>query len=542
MIFNRAVLFFVLLAKIMCNAANSNFLLICLNNSEDQEDLIDDPSIDNIVAAINQKSFPIIVSANLLWRIKKPVLVPPSQAEIVSILESKDQETKNKAFKIMLYYMDYYRKIETEWVIKEINPSLYLLLPHAYLKTKNIKISDAMQTVLSDKLTLSEQCLGLKINHLKTIEMMSTLKLNKDSEEHISYFVPCLNNFFISNKDYKRAQIASEAIPSTVILMQGHGEIGEEICGLSLTDFKAYLDFLALCNIKLFVYQSCYAAGLNHNKIYKEARSGVQKIYNYPIVTMAITDAPIHGILGELKQDSEKIFLKESEAFKKFAEEVTAKEIIDYAAVMKLLEPGIITVKNIESSSQIRYPGQQWFSVIDRNVAISLGSIIGKTRTKPLDIAIFFKNNNPKMLLLYPEIINFEIKITTKEVPKYISMIPGYAIHKLIKISAPKLPLEKILKAFITRYTEKKFFIKEIEGTFSPEWQAKLNLENKQITLTNVLVELKDEEDITKIYFVLAEKIYIIPDSDAIARIAEPEEIKEYELLLEKTKGLTSFA
>src|SRR4029078_7029332 len=68
---------------------------------------------------------------------------------------------------------------------------------------------------------------------------------------------------------------------------------------------------------------------------------------------------------------------------------------------------------------QIRYPGLPWFSVFDNSIVASIGTVMAKTRTAPLDIATFFARQgqqqaDPLALLLYAQDIPFQLIIDTK--------------------------------------------------------------------------------------------------------------------------------
>ena len=142
-----------------------------------------------------------------------------------------------------------------------------------------------------------------------------------------------------------------------------------------------------------------------------------------------------------------KLKVKISVRYSDFLNKVTTSDIINYR---ELAAPFVVGFKNehgleLSHLPQIKFPGLPWFSVIDNDKVVNIGSILAKTRTKPLDIATFFakkdKKADPLGILLYAETIPFELIINTIEMPAIISMIPGDAIHHIKKISSTSIPL-----------------------------------------------------------------------------------------------------
>ena len=82
-----------------------------------------------------------------------------------------------------------------------------------------------------------------------------------------------------------------------VIYLNGHSEYKKNIATISLQQFPLFLDFCnSRINTALLVYSSCYAAGHNATSIYRELTSAEgASVYSFPIVTQAITDAPVRS-------------------------------------------------------------------------------------------------------------------------------------------------------------------------------------------------------------------------------------------------------
>src|SRR4029079_6026535 len=140
------------------------------------------------------------------------------------------------------------------------------------------------------------------------------------------------------------------------------------------------------------------------------------------------------------------------------------------------------------------------------NVA-SIGSIMAKTRTSPLDITTFFAKKgepaHPLGILLYAKEVPFELVVNTKikvkdlsssfrkffnkflyfkskqtetcYVPLFVSMVPGDTIHFIKKISSLCNAADAIWNAFYLEglAEHKTFIIDEIAAPFSQEMRQR---------------------------------------------------------------------
>ena len=185
-----------------------------------------------------------------------------------------------------------------KWVLKEINSSLYLMLPKKYLTKKNISPLSVEAFTQDTSLTPIEWQLGLKVNHLQTVDITAVQPLLRTEENEglvllADYFIPVekpfatLETIFVTQKDYPHRASA----PATTIMINGHGELDQSICSLSIDQFKQFLLFLEKIKTKLLIYLSCYSTGTNADLLYKDAMSGIDRTYDFPIVSLAITDA-----------------------------------------------------------------------------------------------------------------------------------------------------------------------------------------------------------------------------------------------------------
>ena len=393
-------------------------------------------------------------------------------------------------------FIDFNAKKAEKWIIKEINPSLYLLLPKKYLQGKKINFENVVQFASHGPITQIEKDLGLKVNHMKTVTISNIKKL-EPAPEYADYFIKALNSIFVINAEYPE----KNKIPAWALYIDGHGLINHSITDLSFDQFKSLLAFLETkINTKVFVYNSCYAAATNSLLIYKDTERAIDKTYPFTIITMALTDAPTYTVFKlEIEVNGDILQPRFNHSFTEFLSRITSSEITKYNEAI-----ASITTEGAQNIPQIKYPGLPWFSILDNRKVAIIDSIMAKTRTAPLDIATFFARKGtpaePQALLLTASDNPFEIIINTKSNPTIVSMIPGDASHHIKKISSKNKTLQDILNSFDIKNLMpiKVFVIDEIEA------QEDLYEE----TLQDVVIVL--EEGVSKKYFTFKGKRYAV--------------------------------
>lgn len=518
-------------------------LLIFLDDSEHAFGAI----TSQFFGAFTQETGPIIVSASILANLKEAETVAEKNprnlarmiSNVISNFSQKSAQQSNKELRDLLAAaFAFEQTLASKWVMKEVNPQLYVLLPNKYLEAKEIKVADVNKragTVLS----FIEQKIGLKVNHMRTVGLQNVHRSSYGG--HVNYFVNEFNKIFVRTRDYPRS--SRDMIPQWVIYLDGHGMIGQTICGLPFEQFSVFLDSLEQIKTKLLMYLSCYAAGTNTELIYTDVRSGAKKTYSFAIVTYALTDAPVTTAYGVASRDGEIMFTPD------FVQFMQAAKLLD-ASYKDILSS--INVVNIAGVPQIKYPGLTWFSVFDRSKVAPIGSILAKTRTEPLHMATFFAEKRggesaaPMGILLYADTIPFEIVVDTERyepepneyvhyVPTFVSMIPGNAVHFLKKISSRFSDLEEILHAFYIPDLQprKVFIIDEITARFTQAMKKVLQAKDAVGTLSRVVVESNQGTMTT--YFTFAGRSYIVYGKLYLnnpGRLATPDEQENYRRLL----------
>lgn len=223
--------------------ADTRGLLIFLDDSE--KDKVG-PISYALLAALESEAGPIIASAWLLNNVR-PTEAPKTQKAqklldtynriLSKELSKRTDEEEKEVRKILLSAISFNDEAAKKWVIKEINASLYLLLPKKYLKSMNVSPENA--DIASKMLTPHELILGLKVNHMKTVNI-SDIQQPSSQPTYASYFIEALPDIFVTNSEYSD----KAAIPNWAIYLDGHGMIHNTVVQLSISQFKDFLTFL----------------------------------------------------------------------------------------------------------------------------------------------------------------------------------------------------------------------------------------------------------------------------------------------------------
>lgn len=477
----KTLLYLIIFASLSFNCVaseassdNHKGLLIFLDDSEFFETTRVKALYADLISAIGQKAGPILVSGNLLATIS---------SRYTANLKT-ETDWAGKHLRAMIYQRptsydqhDLLLKASEfnpeEWIIKNINDYIYLLIPTSYVTNSGFKLTDFNVSISSPNATSLELATGLKVNHMRSVALESIVHkmTNKD------YFQEALFNaatnsskIFCLNVDYAKQTVIKKPIWAIYII--GHGSIGSLITNLSIESFKKFLDFLTKKIItSLLVYVSCYAAGLNEQMIYSDAESAVQKTYPYAIITKALTDAPTNVSRSSAERVITTDFLDNKVTFRhtytNFIDffDAIKNSPYDYKNIALKLFHSLVPTGRLSNTSQIKLPGVEWFSTVASNKQIfSIGNNLAKLRTAPLKISKFTQSN-PKVILLYSSHVPFELILDSTELEAIISMIPGNAIHHIEKIKSNKNLME-ILNLFSNIAdlgVSKKFIIHEIE-------------------------------------------------------------------------------
>lgn len=447
-----------------------------------------------LFTAIAQKAGPILASTSVLKnvfseygknindpsyeKVFKSIINTPPEAQSKALLKIfKDLELfmvyrhRKAAYKYILLKASHFNP--QEWIIKKVNDFLYLLIPMSYLQKVHIDIFDVLQDN-AQSVSNTELQLGLHVNHMKTSRIEDILQTPDLTFDH-NYVIPALyddalqtSTIFCVRSEYRNQQIP---MPAWTILLTGHGYSGLKVASLSQDNFKKILDFLEhkiLC--RLFVYDSCFSAGITIQAVYHDITSNLQKTYSFPIIINALTDAATFANISTVQEDSNHnltLITDGDYSLAQFLDAASQPEITNYIEIIKhIFKLGSHIKPN--NAPQIKMPGLEWFSILDTENVVGIGHILATSRNHnlPLNIKTFFKKD-PRIILLYAFNVPFELQLNNN-IKAIVSMIPGDGVHILRSVSSTTDSVDTIIKTFMkieALNTKKLFFIKEIQGT-----------------------------------------------------------------------------
>ncbi len=543
----------------------TNALLIFLD--DDEAERLEIGSVTSKFAtAVVEEAGPILVSASLVANIyQREALEEKDPRKILARLrelrrnwseDNADQIAKEeKAIKIAA--IGFNAESAQRWIIKEINPYLYLFLPKHYLRKRGLSEKSVREYRPDDGITDVEYTVGLKVNHMQTV---SADDIRKPSAfpEYADYFMDALWN----KVEVRSPLFVTRTEDGTNywgIYINGHGSCGKCVTNLLIPQFKDFLDFLEnKLFTKLLYYQTCYGTGMTSAALYKDAQKGIEKTYSFAIITQSLTEA-VTGIKRlEACIKDETLKVKCTIDYAGFVEKIRSSDVINYrdliAYIVKDWDLGLA------SFPQIKFPGLPWFSVVDQDKVISIGWVMARTRKRPLDIATFGKKREegeePLGILLYTDDVPFELVINSDDSdwsPDIISMIPGKARHHLAKISSQSTGIGTLLNSFLqieSLAPEKIFIIDSITGLVSEDLEATFGegslAQMEVITFTSVVINLTRKRN--RIYFSYEGKIYKIKglfSEDNSAHVVGEKGQKKYQDLLlgdglERTSSIKS--
>lgn len=413
-------------------------MLVILDDSDHKPDEVSAPW-GALATAFSQKVSPIVTSAS----IARYVLDTYKSGKIGRHMDFK----------------------ESEWVIKEVSEDLILFIAHKSFPELGIRNKEDLDAATdSNEPTKLELKLGLKVNHMKTIQSDAITSNTRHSDA--KYFLTSLTQkkLFTTLSEYPQPLPQDFKMPAWSLYLYGHGESGSSVVYLTINDFKDVLDFFSTkINTRMLVYTSCYSGGVTERRIYDDFSNG-RKTFSFPILSQALTDAPALGGLSAYDF---------AQAFK----ESLNPEAINYAAIAEhfFINKNHIwqTEKVWGNEPLIRFPGLEWFSVLDqRNGSpnreiVQIGNALAMSRDekRPLNVTEHWGKNAkaPKALLLYSNEVPFKLKIN-HPIKAIISMIPGSSTHVLEAIETNQPPAD-FLRSFMgidQLHYQRVFFIKKL--------------------------------------------------------------------------------
>lgn len=374
----------------------------------------------------------------------------------INSMVPKEFKDENKAVDLDFHYAlskELYIFNPDEWIIKQVGHQLVLLVPKEYINKLNA--NNFAQYYSQDTYSPTELNLGIKIDHLPTVASIETYANEYKAPAETSsgkFLLDSLANLFITRAEYKqisKQKLSTAHLPQWTLYLMGHGDYGS-IVNMTLDHFKQLLAFFdAKIVTKLVTYLSCYAAGSNTQKIYGDLKSAGLKTNPYAVVTAALTDAPVRISVSYAIENfsTSDINFKNHTLkptydlhFKQFIDMTAQENSINFKQLLQHLFPArLLNNPNlIFGSPQIKLPGIEWFDLVDiDNNIVSIGQTLAASRSanQPLNILNFFGKKLVHAILLYSNIVPFELIIPIPRMPIIVPMIPGNSYHEFAAIT-----------------------------------------------------------------------------------------------------------
>ncbi|HEV2601454.1 MAG TPA: hypothetical protein VGT41_04085 [Candidatus Babeliales bacterium] len=338
------------------------------------------------------------------------------------------------------------RQLSDLWITHTITDDLLIMVPQSYLKKKSLPI----------------ESLGLKMPAQSSASPDPTLIKNQyksyaesDWQDLIKHTGTSFVNALLQGAIFDQTNKEVE----WVIYLSGHGFYNQNIAGISLKDFSKVLDFFdKKISVALFVYVSCYAAGLNAAQVYKDQiKSGLEgeKEYSFPIATQAISDLEVvskHSLYEQRFKGFINTFIENRFAYEEFLPLIMSER-------KKLMA---MNRKAIGNFPQIRLAHSPiWLPITSlKKETVHITETMASTREQPLLIGDFVKT-----ILLSSDYIPFEIDLAQKAFPEFIITMPADVIIYIEKMTLPwgKTSLKELSKLVRHDYEgAKKIYIKEV--------------------------------------------------------------------------------
>lgn len=255
--------------------------------------------------------------------------------------------------------------------------------------------------------------------------------------------------------------LCKNSLISWSFYLTGHGFHQEDdyaqagVAGLSLQQFHQLLLCLDThCLTKFFVYSSCYGAG--QHAIVPYQIDGQDLLLSYPIILISLTDAPayVFGLPSGLKlppYDAQYFLVKNDvgdkglkthllQKFRSFCKQL--KSGTNDISLVRFLNPNIqcdyksCNIIKIENVPLIRKAYSPYFLPLDQS---GLSCII-KSNGKQIDL------DDKKACLFY---VNqyFGTIVISKNIPVFVSMIPGRQVHYIKSLQASDFDFASLIQS-----------------------------------------------------------------------------------------------
>lgn len=442
----------IFLLSLSCLQAKHQNLIILVDTAQQETSKKDDiTATHQLITALQQQAAPILVSASL-WK---------------NIVDRKQKFSKklDDRSSLELVFYDLYKDVNKELELSEYNLNLINQKLSLLWYKQNYHQLACLSQVQVDQLKFNFLCYNFDFN----MDQWSCF----DAQTGMILFVPqsvdlSIHNFYkiLVESDLTLHHAKKNNIIQTlqlffdgnyddwILYLSGHGNVkaGKEVAHIAGMPIHEFSDFLSYINnkmkIKLLVYSSCYAGGINSVQPYKNMK------LHYPVIVIALTDAPIYGFgffegikLAPYSQD---YYLTAQDVQK--GQGLLPLKIQQFDTFFTRAWSGLHDIKLIESVSQ--------FFTCDKK-----SCFVKKIENMPLirDIASlsFDVMHDTIAQELVHKVTNSQVGTTQKSVLLYVkkvdtiqfdnpvaivSMLPGLQNHQINKLIAHNIPLSRIIQ------------------------------------------------------------------------------------------------
>lgn len=402
-----------------------------------------------------------------------------------------------------------------DWIIRRVSEHFVLLIPKRYLKDKGITSIPASKTEEDPvSITEFELDMGLRIDHLPILsdkkifleyilQPTSTSKIHglALAKEEFYKIIDGKDALFLTQARYKGNH---HKIPAWNIYWKAHGGFGYIVAGLAQPELRVLLLFLNnFIRTKTLTLFSCYT------------QSNLQKAYQDLTQRNYLEDSETRSRYSEHWSEHwyrNILFNKQPEVTLKFT--VIASSLMDncvttlgfglshnFLDFFKYLNnapnskhltqacESLLALQHYSGNMPtIKIAGQKWNKILDASNVITIDSIMGSVRNKPLHIGDPKKSSFPHkklgrakemIIALYAQQIKTPLVIDKNgEDCCFVSMLPENEknrIHYIETLDAQSMNLDTLYKAFFklddqntfSNYAIKKVTLKDDNKIFN---------------------------------------------------------------------------
>ena len=445
----KSIFIFWLLSLSYLYGHDQNLIIIVDSLHQESIDKTDITATHQLVTALQQKAAPILVSTNLWKNVvdrdksfsKKMDDSSSVESAIYNLYQSTNQELKLANYDIAPVN----QKLSSSWYAQN------------YSQLKNLSQAEL------DQLKFNFFCYNFDFDFNQWLVfdfkkgMLLFVPINNplqvDPKHQVLHEHDLVKHPDKKNNILENLQFLDDQKDRWVIYLSGHGNPLDEkqkahVAGLPIKDFSSLLSFLNnFIKTKLLVYSSCYAGGVHTVEPYQNM------ILNYPVIVIALTDAPIYGF-GlfegaklppfdvEFKLEAEDVqrgiglLPSTTQYFHNFFKQAHRHQhdlsLISLISQFYNCDQKICSLQKIENIPLMRSAHATHFLPMDGvwhlNLVDSVTTDISMSACKPL--------------LLYKKKI--ETIDLTQPVP-LISMLPGLHSHEIGRLQADTVVLSKLI-------------------------------------------------------------------------------------------------